>query len=90
MCSRQKRLFNQTVCPIEKIEPPYIILRSAGFDIVKEGQLMCFRDDFFFDDFDRQRRRERLICECREVDGRRHDRHRRRRRDIFVCRCREI
>lgn len=63
---------------------------------------MCFRDGFVLGDFDRDRdrrnRRERLICECREVDDRRHDRRhhcgcrecRRRRRSEFVCRCREI
>jgi len=57
---------------------------------------MCDRYDYDRDwGRDRRRRRDRFICECREVDHRRHDRcdcHdcRRRRRERLVCRCREI
>ncbi len=63
---------------------------------------MCYRNDFVFgdrySDRDRRSRRERFICDCREVRGsrdRRYDRCncrdcRRRRNDDLVCRCREI
>ncbi len=67
---------------------------------------MCYRDnDFVRGDFDRGRgnRRDRFVCECREVRGSRDNRYdrydrydscdcydcrrRRRRRNELVCRC---
>ncbi|MEI3607433.1 hypothetical protein SPD48_17270 [Pseudogracilibacillus sp. SE30717A] len=53
---------------------------------------MSFEREFIRGERDR-RRRDRFICECREVRGDHHRGgcgcHRRRRREL-VCRCREV
>lgn len=63
---------------------------------------MCYRNDYVYGDRDRRNRRDRFICDCREVRGRGDGRYGRygfhdhcnchdcrRRRNDFICRCRE-